>query len=146
MSKSSSGLFHGTAGSHASNKSLRDATRDTVNKLIANTPGSKKKAIAVGAYDKRTGKTVAAFAGEIPKRIHPELRKRAESIGGIGSHGLTARNIIGVCAEFHVVNSLLLGGAKWSDIRLTTPIRPRTGTEMPFCDNCKTMFADLIEN
>ena len=101
--------------------------------------------MAAGAYDLETGKIVAAFAGEIPKRIHPELRKRAEAIGGIGSHGLTSRNTIGVCAEFHVVNSLLLGGCKWSDIKLTPAIRPRTGEIMPYCDNCLAMFSDLIE-
>ena len=145
MSKSSSGLFHGTAGTNASSSELRSKTRETVARLISSTLGGTKKAMAVGAYDKKTGKTVASFAGEIPSRIHPELRKRAEAIGGIGTHGLTERNTVGVCAEFHVVNSLLLGGAKWSDIRLTSPIRPRTGSVMPFCDNCKAMFSDIID-
>jgi hypothetical protein len=36
--------------------------------------------MAVGAYDKNTGKTVAAFAGEIPKNITPELLRRATLI------------------------------------------------------------------
>ena len=145
MSKGSSGYFNGTSGSKAASFDLHESTRNAVKKLIANTPNGKKKAMAVGAYDKRTGKTVAAFAGEIPKRIHPELLKRAKQIGGIGTHGLTERNTVGVCAEFHVVNKLLLGGSKWSDIKLTSPIRPRTGTAMPFCENCKAMFSDLID-
>lgn len=69
------------------------------------------------------------------------------SVGnGIGTHGLTSRNTVGVCAEFHVVNSLLLSGCKWSDIRLTPAIRPRTGEIMPYCNNCLAMFGDLIEN
>ncbi len=146
MSKPSSGLFHGTSGSHASASEKRNQALATVKKLIAETPGGKKKAMAVGAYDSKTGKNVAAFAGEIPKRIHPELRKRAEKIGGIGTHGLTSRNTVGVCAEFHAVNSLLLSGCKWSDIRLTPAIRPRTGTIMPYCDNCLAMFDDLIRD
>ena len=146
MSKSGRGLFHGTSGSKASRSLMNQKAVETVSKLIEKTPGSKKKAMAVGAYDQSTGKTVAAFAGEIPKRIHPELRKRAEAIGGIGSHGVSSKNTVGVCAEFHVVNSLLLGGSKWSDIKLTPAIRPRTGEKMPFCSNCLAMFGDLIEN
>lgn len=51
---------------------------ETVRRLIAEAPGGRKKSMAAGAYDLKTGKNVAAFAGEIPKRIHPELRKRAE--------------------------------------------------------------------
>lgn len=145
MSKGTSGLFHGTAGTNSTRSQLQEKTRETVSKLIANTPGSTKKAMVVGAYDERTGKTVAAFAGAIPNRIASELRERAEAIGGLGTHGLTERNTVGVCAEFHVVNSLLLGGAKWDDIHLTPAIRPRTGQVMPFCDNCKAMFHDLID-
>ena len=144
MSKGRSGLFQGTIGIKAVTVSLKSKAREAINKLIDNTPGGKSKAMAVGGYDKKTGKVIASFAGEIPKKIHPELLKRAEAIGGIGSHGLTERNIVGVCAEFHVVNRLLLSGSKWSDIRLSTPIRPRTGAEMPFCENCRKMFSDLI--
>ena len=104
MSKSSSGLFHGTRGINASRSLMSQKTLETVGRLIQKTPGAKKKSMAVGAYDQSTGKMIAAFAGEIPKRIHPELRKRAETIGGIGSHGLSNKNTVGVCAEFHVVN------------------------------------------
>lgn len=144
MSKGYSGLFDGTKGDKTSISDLKSIASEKVSRLIAETHGSKGKAMAVGAYDVRTGKTIAAFAGEIPKRIHPELFNRAKELGGIGSHGLTERNIVGVCAEFHVVNSLLLSGSKMSDIRLTTPIRPRTGTPIPYCENCKKMFADII--
>lgn len=145
MSKGDSGLFHGTSGKRFGLTQLRASTRKAVNQLIENTPGSKRKSMAVGAYDKNTGKIVAAFAGEIPKHIAPELMERASLIGGIGSHGVTERNTVGVCAEFHVVNSLLLSGSKWKDIRITPAIRPRTGKEMPFCDNCKIMFHDIID-
>lgn len=146
MSKSSSGLFHGTSGNNASRSLMSQKALETVGRLIQKTPGAKKKSMAVGAYDQSTGKMIAAFAGEIPQRIHPELRKRAETIGGIGSHGLSNKNTVGVCAEFHVVNSLLLGGSKWSDIKLTPAIRPRTGEKMPYCSNCLAMFGDLIDN
>lgn len=145
MSKGTSGLFRHTSGANTTRAKLLAKAKEAVGKLIAETPNSYKKAMAVGAYDQRTGKTTAAFAGEIPNRIAPELRKRAEAIGGIGSHGLTDRNTVGVCAEFHVVNNLLLGGAKWEDIRLTPAIRPRTGQAIPYCANCQTMFHDLIE-
>ncbi len=144
MSKGSSGHFHYTTGDIATLVDLMGAAQAKVSKLITDTPDSKKKAAAIGAYDKRTGKTIAAFAGEIPKKIALELIKRADAIGGIGTHGLTERNTIGVCAEFHVVNSLLLSGSKWEDIHLTPAIRPRTGQVMPYCDNCKAMFRDLI--
>jgi filamentous hemagglutinin len=111
--------------------------------MIDSTKDGKSKAIAVGAYDAKTGNIVTSFAKAIPNNIHPELLKRANEIGGIGTHGLTERNIVGVCAEFHVVNELLLKGSKWSDIRLTSAIRPRTGQKIPFCANCKKMFYDI---
>ena len=154
MSKGNSGLFRGTSGAKAnqsdrltidSRSNLNARTINAVTELIVNTPDSKKKAVAVGAYDVTTGRISVAFAGEIPKRVAQELRERAETVGGIGTHGLSGRNIVGVCAEFHVVNSLLLGGSKWKDIRLTPAIRPRTGQMIPFCENCKTMFHDIIE-
>jgi len=141
MSKGYSGLFSGTHGS----RFLKEKTIKTVQDLISNTPGGKGKSMAAGAYDAKTGKTVAAFAGPIPNKIAPELIKRAGEIGGIGTHGLTERNIVGVCAEFHVVNNLLLSGSKWFDIHLTVAIRPRTGKPMPFCDNCRSIFYDIID-
>lgn len=145
MSKSTSRLFPGTTGDNEAHSLLRAIAIETVYRLIKDTPGSKKKAVAVGAYDERTGRAVAAFAGDMPRKIAPELRNRAEAIGGLGSLGLTERNIVGVCAEFHVVNKLLLSGAKWEDIHLTPAIRPRTGQIIPFCANCKAMFYDLID-
>ncbi len=101
--------------------------------------------MAVGAYDEKTGKIAAAFAGDIPKTIHPDLLKLAKQIGGVGSLGVTGRNIVGVCAEFHVINDMLLSGSKLEDIRLTRAIRPRTGKFMPYCDNCHAMFSEIIE-
>ena len=113
--------------------------------MIKNTKGSKSKSMAVGAYDVRTGKIFTSFAGSIPDKIHPELIKRAEKIGGIGTKGLSTKNTVGVCAEFHVVNELLLSGSKITDIKLTHAIRPRTGKGRPYCINCKKMFSDLIK-
>ena len=87
----------------------------------------------------------SAFAGKIPDQIHPELIRRADKIGGIGSKGVSTKNTVGVCAEFQAVNTLLMNGSKISDIKLTHAIRPRTGKGHPYCANCKKMFSDLIK-
>lgn len=63
MSKPSSGLFHCTSGSHASASDKRKQALATVKKLIAETPGGKKKAMAVGAYDSKTGKKCCCICG-----------------------------------------------------------------------------------
>ena len=149
MSKTSSNLVSGTTGekrfTSVKHTYLREKASQEIRKMINSTKDGKSKAIAVGAYDAKTGNIVTSFAKGIPNNIHPELLKRANEIGGIGTHGLTERNIVGVCAEFHVVNELLLKGSKWSDIRLTSAIRPRTGQKIPFCANCKKMFYDIID-
>ncbi len=142
MSKSRSGLF---PGSTANAKILRATAYRAIHTMVENTKGSKGKSMAIGAYDVKTGKIVTSFAGSIPDKIHPELIKRAEKIGGIGTKGLSTKNTVGVCAEFHVVNELLLSGSKISDIKLTHAIRPRTGKGRPYCINCKKMFSDLIK-
>ena len=142
MSKSRSGLF---PRSTANAKILRATTYKAIHAMIENTKGGRGKSIAIGAYDIKTGKIVTSFAGHIPDKIHPELIKRAEKIGGIGTKGLSTKNTVGVCAEFHVVNDLLLSGSKISDIKLTHAIRPRTGKGRPYCINCKKMFSDLIK-
>ena len=141
MSKGRSGLF---PKSRSNDKILRATTYKAIHAMIVNTKGGKGRSMAVGAYDTRTGKIATAFAGTIPETIHPELLKRAEKIGGIGSKGLSDKKIVGVCAEFQAVNALLLSGSKLSDIKLTHAIRPRTGKGRPYCINCKTMFSDLI--
>lgn len=142
MSKGRSGLF---PKSNANAKMLRALTYQAIHNMIMNTRGGSGRSMAVGAYDLKTGKIATAFAGEIPTQIHPELIKRAEQIGGIGSKGITSKNTVGVCAEFQAVNSLLLNGSNISDIKLTHAIRPRTGKGRPYCPNCKTMFSDLIK-
>lgn len=141
MSKGRSGLF---PNSTANAKVLRAITYRAIHDMIINTKGGKNKSMAIGAYDIKTGEIVTAFAGSIPKTIHPELIKRAIKIGGIGSKGLSTKNTVGVCAEFQVVNALLLSGSNISDIKLTHAIRPRTGKGRPYCTNCKQMFSDLI--
>lgn len=123
---------------------LKSQAYAKIQELIDNTPGAQGKAMVVGAYDIKTGKSVAAFAGEIPQEIDSDLLELAKKIGGIGSLGVTDRNTVGVCAEFHVINSLLLSESKLEDIRLTRAIRPRTGQLMPYCDNCRVMFSEII--
>lgn len=142
MSKGRSGLF---PNSTANDKILRATAYKAIHSMIENTKGGKGRSMAVGAYDIKTGTIATAFAGKIPEKIHPELIKRADKIGGIGSKGVSTKNTVGVCAEFHVVNSLLLSGSKISDIKLTHAIRPRTGKGRPYCANCKKMFSDLIK-
>lgn len=150
MSKGGSGLFNGTYGqqNHVPDPvvQIKAKAESKVKNMISNRAGGRSKAMAVGAYDVSTGKTSASFAGAIPSKIHPDLIERANRIGGIGSFGVTTKNTVGVCAEFHAVNNLLLRGASISNIRLTKAIRPRTGKTMPFCDNCKKMFDDLIDD
>ncbi len=142
MSKSRSGLF---PASTANAKILRAIAYRAIHTMIENTKGGKSKSMAIGAYDVKTGKIATSFAGNVPDKIHPELVNRANKIGGIGTKGLSTKNTVGVCAEFHVVNELLLNGSKMSDIRLTHAIRPRTGKGRPYCINCKIMFSDLIK-
>lgn len=150
MSKPASNLVSGTSGANKiqaiKEQILKQATEDKVAKMIETTPNGKKKAIAVGAYDVTTGEKVTSFAKEIPSEIHPELKKRLAEVGlSIGTHGVTDRNTVGVCAEFQVVNELLWKGSKLSDIRLTKAIRPRTGNEIPYCANCQKMFYNIIK-
>ena len=144
MSKGRSGLFPNTK---ANDKMLRATTYRSIRKMVVNTKGGKNRSMAVGAYDKRTGQLVTAFAQKPPDEanIHPELKKRADKIGGVGSKGLSTKNIVGVCAEFHAVNDLLNKGSKISDIKLTHAIRPRNGHGQPYCINCRKMFSDLIK-
>ena len=116
--------------------------------LIETTPKSKNKSMAIAAYDIVTGDIQAEFAGSIPDTIAPVLRERAESIGGIGTKGLTAglphENTVGVCAEFRSANELLLRGSSIENIRFTDAIRPRTGEVRPTCPNCKAMFPEAF--
>ena len=150
MSKGISGLFEETEGQQRCNSrsisEIKSEAESKIKTLISDQPGGKTKAMVVGAYDICTGQTIAAFAGAVPSDIHPLLIERANMIGGIGSLGVTSKNTVGVCAEFHAVNNLLNSGSDISNIRLTRPIRPRTGGAMPYCENCKIMFADLIED
>ena len=141
MSKGRSGLFPNT---NSNVILLNTIATIAVHEMIANTKGGRGKAMAVGAYDTNTGEIATAFAGKPPDVIHPELVKRAEKIGGIGSTGASNKNTVGVCAEFHAINKLLLNGSNIADIHLTNPVRPRTGKIQPFCINCQKMFADIL--
>lgn len=136
------GLFSGTAGAI---EALKSATINAVNMLVSGYKKKKyQKPAAIGAYDVKTGMRVAMFSGSIPSNIHPELIRRANMIGGIGTYGVSVNNIVGKCAEFQVVNHLLKNGSNISDIRFTSPVRPRTGELLDFCANCKAMFSDII--
>lgn len=145
MCKPDSKLFSGTLGQQSLAEQNLHRAELEVKKLINSKKDGKRKATAVGAYDSKTGKVVASFAGPIPTKVHPLLKARADKIGGLGANGLTDKNTVGVCAEFHAVNKLLLEGSDINDIHLTNAIRPRTGKEVPYCQNCLDMFSDIIE-
>ena len=150
MSKGASGHFSGTKGKQNYNKGfiakIKLNAETKVKSMISNRSGGRSKAMAIGVYDIKTGKTTASFAGNIPTKFHPVIIELANKIGGIGSLGVTSKNTVGVCAEFHAVNNFLNRGVDIANIRFTNPIRPRTGKPMPFCDNCRKMFSDLIDD
>jgi len=69
-----------------------------------------------------------------------------KKIGEIGERTKHCKNIIGVCAEFHVVNKMLMAGCKLENIRLTYTVRCKNGIWqiLPYCANCMILFKDLI--
>jgi hypothetical protein len=79
MSKPESGLFHGTSGSHASSFDKKKQALETVRRLIAETPGGRKKSMAAGAYDLKTGKMLPHLQAKFPNASIPsserELKK-----------------------------------------------------------------------
>lgn len=103
-------------------------------------------AVAIGAYDIVTGKVVFGFSGAPPHDINQELVDTVNDakIGDIGKLGEGTNNIVGACAEFHAANKLLNRGSKIANIRFTAAVRPRTGQELPPCDNCEAMFGDNL--
>ena len=123
---------------------LKIKAEQAMQNLIVSTTNGNKKAMVVGAYDLKTEKVIAEFAGDIPETISPILLERAEKIGGVGSLGITQKNTVGACAEFRAINKLLLDGSDITDIKFTDAIRPRTGKVRPYCDNCRAMFGDII--
>jgi len=108
--------------------------------MIETIPGAKKKAVAIGAYDLKTGNVVADFAGAIPEDINTQLINKANQIGGVGSKGVNGKNVVGACAEFRSSNQLLNLGSDLNNIRFTKAIRPRNGKFVPRCTNCQSMF------
>ncbi|WP_460271859.1 hypothetical protein [Clostridium sp. CTA-19] len=110
--------------------------------MIQNTPGVKRKAMAIGAYDLESGNVVADFAGEIPNNINLQLINKANPIGGVGSKGVNRKNTVGACAEFRRVNQLLNIGSDIRNIRFTKAVRPRTGAIKSPCNNCLEIFGD----
>lgn len=128
-------------------QSLQEKAHKEKDELIRTTENGTSKSMVATGYNVKTGDTSAMFAGPIPQQIHESLVERAEKIGGIGSKGVSGKNTVGVCAEFQVVNNLLLksDNIDIGDIRLGSAIRPRTGLIQPYCPNCLAMFSDLID-
>ena len=127
---------------------IRERAELALAQMLESTPDVEKKAVAIAAYDIVRGDVQAEFAGAIPEEIATELKARGESIGGIGTPGLTVslerKNTVGVCAEFRSANMLLLRGSKIENIRFTDAIRPRNGRIIPTCPNCRAIFPEAF--
>jgi hypothetical protein len=105
----------------------------------------KEHAVAVGTYDIKTGRVGANVNGDIPENINPQLRARADEIGGIGSKGVSGKNTVGRCAEQRAANDLLNQGSNIGDIRFTDPVRPnRPHIIVEPCPNCKQIFPEAF--
>lgn len=52
-------------------------------------------------------------------------------------------NLIGHCAEQHVINSLMTSLNKDSDMKISAAVRPRTMLFMDNCENCKAIIRTL---
>ena len=97
----------------------------------------------VGGYDKETGYVYADYAKDPPKKIHEQLQKLVDikvgerKIAPVGQKKIDEKtneesNITGRCAEFQVVNEILLHNEKFCEdskennidnIRLTFAVR-----------------------
>ncbi len=100
-------------------------------------------ALAIAAYDITTGEIVVDCSGPVPW-AHRTLMGKVAKIGRIGRPGPETKNIIGACAEFRAANTLLNNGSKFSNIRFTKPIRPRTRQIQSTCPNCASIFSDIL--
>jgi RHS repeat-associated protein len=98
----------------------------------------------VGAYDPETGEVVVGVSGNIPDYddVHPDLRPIVDEMGGLGAITEDAVGPVGNCAEFDAANQLLHSGSTLEDIEFTDAVRPRTGQQVPMCDNCQNMFGE----
>ncbi|NBD12295.1 FG-GAP-like repeat-containing protein [Corallococcus silvisoli] len=104
------------------------------------------RASGVAAYDSRAGSNLISVegSGSVPRgaNMHPRMRAEIEGQfgrGRVGQRGV-CNNFLGACAEQRAANALLQQGAEWEDIRFTNPFRPRTGRNMPVCENCERLF------
>ncbi len=98
------------------------------------------KAVAIGAFDARTGQRTAATSAKYIPEPTPVLKALSEELGGVGAKPF-CDNAIGCCAEFHAADDLIRAGSVLSDIRFTKAIRPRIPDKLiPTCENCLKMF------
>ncbi|WP_286920399.1 hypothetical protein [Flavobacterium sp. UBA4197] len=73
--------------------------------------------------------------------IAPKLEKALNKVGVIGKK--VGENTVGKCAEVDCANYLLLNcrsNYEVSDIKFSTPYRPRTSEIIETCENCKKTF------
>ena len=92
----------------------------------------------IGGYDITNGYVSANYAQDPPKVIHKQLKDlvdkkvKEKKLSPIGFKGIYSTNIVGRCAEFHVVNEILLHNKKFfgdskenniDNIRLTFALR-----------------------
>lgn len=79
--------------------------------------------------------------GTPPKNIAPNLLKKLQALGGIGTQ-TNCGNTIGRCAEVRSSNLILrkYKTIQPSNINFTNAYRPRTQQIVPMCLNCKRTF------
>jgi len=128
------------AGRAPKSSSVSGALLAEVDATVSHLQATKQSpATVVGA--ELNGSTAIATSGKIPGKIAPALQQAANKIGGVGKKNGT--NTVGCCSEFRAANQVLLENPTVRDatrVKLTKAIRPRTGQQVPRCDNCSAIF------
>ena len=99
------------------------------------------KAVAIGAFDARTGKTIIKTSGTYVGKSTPAMEVLASKMGGKGIV-TECGNTVGCCAEYHAADELIARGSLLEDIRFTEAVRPRSGAVIAPCENCLRMFEE----
>lgn len=77
------------------------------------------------------------------KDFHPLLRNKLLELGSIGNIIERCKNPIGNCAEDDAANKVLKNDSSITNLHqlaFTMPLRPRTFSLIPTCENCEYVF------